>query len=98
MFVPKNSDVLNGDKFLKVAWIEQEPVTPGLSDSSCDDLDSSQVQEESGSEGSLASITPAPQQPVLAPLPHNTNQPMESAISQHQARPAPSVFSRHRCV
>jgi hypothetical protein len=78
-----------------IETLQQEPVTPGLSDSSCDDLDSSQVEEESGSEGSLASITPAPQQPVLAPLPH-TNQPMESAISQHQARPVPSVYSRHR--
>ena len=74
-------------------------MTSGMSDrpSSCDDLDSSWVCEEYGSEGSLAP-TPAPQQSI-APLPPSS-QPrsgMESATSQHQPGLAPPGYARHRC-
>ncbi|KAG0631339.1 hypothetical protein M758_1G245600 [Ceratodon purpureus] len=77
---------------------QQESVTSGMSDrpSSCDDLDSSWVCEEYGSEGSLAP-TPAPRQSI-APLPPSS-QPrsdMDSATSQHQPGPAPPGYTRHR--
>jgi hypothetical protein len=70
------------DKPIEIPQQETE-----TSDSSCDDLESSQVQGASGSEESSVSSNPAPQQQALV----TTLPPTESHI---QLRPAP--YARHR--
>lgn len=74
--------VSSHDKLIEIPQQETE-----TSESSCDDLESSQVQDASGSEGNSVSSNPAPQLQVLvAPVP-----PTETHIQL-----GPTPYARHR--